>query len=103
MGKDKESEGQPFSAESRDWLRSQILGKTIYCQLLRREGLHGRMVVLTFSPPRFLSWLLPVARGTNLSEEILRQGWAFVYESQGGEFPHPDKKKGYMELMSKAQ
>lgn len=102
MAKDRESEGQPFSIESRDWLRNQISEKTIYCQLLKREGLHGRMVVLAFLPPRFLPWLLPVARGTNLSEEILRQGWAFVYESQG-EFPHPDKKKGYQELMNKAQ
>lgn len=102
MGKEKESEGQPFAIESRDWLRGQILGKTVYCQLLKREGLHGRMVVLPFLPPRFLSWLLPVARGTNLSEEIVRQGRAFVYESQG-EFPHPDKKKGYLELMNEAQ
>lgn len=39
-------EGQPFSIESRDWLRSQILGKTIYCQLLKREGMYGRMVGL---------------------------------------------------------
>lgn len=38
------AEGQPFSTESRDWLRSQILENTIYCQLLKREGLYGRMV-----------------------------------------------------------
>jgi len=96
-------EGQPFSIESRDWLRSQILGETIYCQLLKREGLHGRMIVLAFLPPRLLPWLSPGTRGTNLSEETIRQGWAFVYESESGEFPHPDKREGYLKLMDEAQ
>ena len=43
MGKGA-GEGQPFAIESRDWLRSQILGKTIHCQLLKREGMYGRIV-----------------------------------------------------------
>lgn len=114
-------EGQPFSVESRDWLRNQILGKTIHCQLLKREGLYGRMVgllfvgcglhpkleqnqiVLAFLPPRFLPWWLTGNRGTNLSEEIIRQGWAFVYEPETGEFPHPNKREGYLKLMDEAQ
>jgi hypothetical protein len=33
----------------------------------------------------------------------MRQGWAFVYESAGGVFPHPEKKEGYMKLMSEAE
>ena len=41
--------------------------------------------------------------GINLSEEILRQGLAFVYESKDGKFPHPDGKEGYMKLMHEAQ
>jgi len=32
------AEGQPFSIESRDWLRNQILGKTIYCQLFETRN-----------------------------------------------------------------
>jgi len=113
-------EGQPFSVASRDWLRSQILGKTIQCQLLRREGLYGRMVslllgralhpkleqnqiVLAFLPRRLLPWWLAGNRGTNLSEESVRRGWAFIYESGSGEFPHPEKREGYMKLMGEAQ
>ena len=38
------SEGQPFAVESKNWLESQILGKTVYCQLLKRETMYGRMV-----------------------------------------------------------
>ena len=120
MGKG-EGEGQPFSIESRDWLREQILGKTIYCQLLKREGQYGRMVgllsvgctshlkleenqiVLPFLPRRFLPWWFTGNRGTNLSEESIRRGWAFVYESDAGEFPHPNKREGYLTLMDEAQ
>jgi len=97
------AEGQPFSIESRDWLRNQILGKTIYCQLLKRETMYGRMIVLSFLPRRFLPWWLTGNRGTNISEESLRQGWAFVYEPQEGVFPHPEKKEWYMKLMTEAQ
>jgi len=97
------AEGQPFSAESRDWLRSQILGKTIHCQLLKRESMYGRIIVLPFLPRRWRPWWLTGNRGTNLSEESVRQGWAFVYESEGGVFPHPDRKEGYLTLMKQAQ
>ena len=45
----------------------------------------------------------PGTRGTNLSEETIRRGWAFVYESESGEFPHPDKREGYLKLMDEAQ
>jgi len=97
------AEGQPFSIESRDWLRSKVLDKTVYCQLLKREGLYGRIIVLPFLPRRFPPWWLTGNRGTNLSEESVRQGWAFVYESESGEFPHPDKRAGYLSLMNEAQ
>ena len=119
MGRGEE-EGQAFSTESRDWLRSQILGKTVYCQLLKRESMYGRMVgfllhcklrpkleenqiVIPFLPRRILPWWLTGNRGTNLSDESIRRGWAFVYESDAGEFPHPEKREGYLKLMSEAQ
>ncbi|KAF9784412.1 SNase-domain-containing protein [Thelephora terrestris] len=98
-----ETEGQPFSAESQKWLESQVLGRTIYCQLLKRESQYGRMIVLPFLPRRFIPWWFTGNRGTNLSEEIIRRGWAFVYESTAGEFPHPEKREGYLTLMAEAQ
>ena len=65
--------------------------------------LERNKIVLPFLPRRFPPWWLTGNCGTNLSEEIIRQGWAFVYESQGGEFPHPEKKEGYVKLMNEAQ
>lgn len=59
--------------------------------------------MLAFLPPRFLPWWLTGNRGTNLSEEIIRQGWAFVYEPESGVFPHPDKRDRYLKLMNEAQ
>ena len=50
-----------------------------------------------------MPWWLAGNRGTNLSEESIRQGWAFVYESEAGEFPHPNKRGGYLTLMDEAQ
>lgn len=60
-------------------------------------------IVLPFLPRKFLPWWLTGNYGTNLSEEIVRQGWAFVYESPDGVFPHPEKRVGYVKLMSQAQ
>lgn len=68
-----------------------------------RPKLKENQIVLPFLPRRFLPWWLTGNRGTNLSEESVRQGWAFVYESEGGEFPHPDKREGYLALMEEAQ
>ena len=65
--------------------------------------LEENQIVIPFLPRRFLPWWLTGSRGTNLSEESIRQGWAFVYESDAGEFPHPDKREGYLKLMSEAQ
>ena len=65
--------------------------------------IEGNQIVIPFLPRRFLPWWLTGNHGTNLSEEIVRQGWAFVYESESGEFPHPDKREGYLALMSEAQ
>jgi len=74
-----------------------LLGCTLHSKLEQHQ------IVLAFLPPTFLPWMFPGTRGTNLSEEIIRQGWAFVYESGSGEFPHPDKRERYLKLMETAQ
>ncbi|KAJ7116344.1 nuclease [Mycena epipterygia] len=74
---------QPYSEESLAWLRQEILGKTVYCQLLRRDQ-YSRIVAIVTMPPRFLpgSW----TSGKSLSLEMLRSGWVTTYEQAGAEY-----------------
>jgi len=74
---------QPYSEESLAWLRQEILGKTVYCQLIRRDQ-YGRIVAIVTLPPRFLpaSW----ATGKSLSLEMLKSGWVTTYEQAGAEY-----------------
>ncbi|KAJ6460362.1 hypothetical protein C8R47DRAFT_1161010 [Mycena vitilis] len=74
---------QPYSEESLAWLREKILGKTLYCQLLRRDQ-YSRIVAIVTLPPRFLpaSW----ASGKSLSLEMLKSGWVTTYEQAGAEY-----------------
>ncbi|KAG8728931.1 putative endonuclease lcl3 [Ceratobasidium sp. 428] len=39
-------EAQPHSAEAIEWLKKQILGKTVFCRPLRKDH-HGRIVRMT--------------------------------------------------------
>ncbi|OSD03841.1 SNase-domain-containing protein [Trametes coccinea BRFM310] len=74
---------QPFSGESLTWLKSQVEGKFVYCQLVRRDQF-GRIVSAVHLKPRlFPGWL---ATGKDLSLEMLRAGWASVYEQAGAEY-----------------
>ncbi|KAJ7242752.1 hypothetical protein B0H12DRAFT_1023541 [Mycena haematopus] len=74
---------QPYSEESLAWLKQAILGKTVYCQLLRRDQ-YARIVAIVTLPPRFLpaSW----ASGRSLSLEMLKAGWVTTYEQAGAEY-----------------
>ncbi|CDO69941.1 hypothetical protein BN946_scf184836.g15 [Trametes cinnabarina] len=74
---------QPFSGDSLTWLKSRIEGKFVYCQLVRRDQF-GRIVSAVHLKPRlFPGWL---ATGKDLSVEMLRAGWASVYEQAGAEY-----------------
>ncbi|KAJ2986752.1 hypothetical protein NUW54_g9645 [Trametes sanguinea] len=74
---------QPFSGESLTWLKNQVEGKFVYCQLVRRDQF-GRIVSAVHLKPRlFPGWL---ATGKDLSLEMLRAGWASVYEQAGAEY-----------------
>ncbi|KAF7375131.1 putative endonuclease LCL3 [Mycena sanguinolenta] len=90
---------QPYSEESLAWLRQQILGKTVYCQLLRRDQ-YARIVSIVAFPPRFLpaSW----ASGKSLSLEMLRAGWVTIYEQAGAEYGKWGKE-GFLRVENEAK
>ncbi|KAI0632698.1 hypothetical protein C8Q77DRAFT_1059037 [Trametes polyzona] len=74
---------QPHSEDSLAWLKSQVEGKFVYCQLVRKDQ-YGRIVSVVHLKPRLLpGWL---ATGRDLSLEMLKAGWASVYEQAGAEY-----------------
>lgn len=74
---------QPFAEESLSWLKGQIEGQTVYCQLIRKDQ-YGRIVSQVHLKPRVLPGFL--VAGRNLSLEMLRAGWAETYEQAGAEY-----------------
>ncbi|KAF9528817.1 hypothetical protein CPB83DRAFT_853783 [Crepidotus variabilis] len=91
--------GQPFAAEALTWLRSQILGKVVYCQLLKQDQ-YGRIVAEVQCSPRFLpGWFF---NGKSVAEEMLRAGWGVTYE-QAGALYGKIGKEGYMQLEKQAK
>jgi endonuclease YncB( thermonuclease family) len=92
--------GQPGAAEALAWLKSKIEGRTLWCELIRRdqysrivchEDLRRRMVLTSmlqvghpFFPPRFLPGKL--FTGRPLALDMLRAGHATVYEQAHAEY-----------------
>jgi len=74
---------QPYFAESLEWLRNKILGKTVYCQLIRRDQ-YSRVVAHVSPSPRILPGFLTSSK--SLSLEMLRVGWVTIYEQAGAEY-----------------
>ncbi|EGO28632.1 hypothetical protein SERLADRAFT_346624 [Serpula lacrymans var. lacrymans S7.9] len=74
---------QPYAEESLSWLRTHLLGKTVYCQLVRRDQ-YGRIVSVVVQPPGFLPGFL--VSGKSLSLEMLKAGWVTTYEQAGAEY-----------------
>lgn len=89
--------------ESLDWLKKQVLGKTVYCQLLRRDqytravslsvqttnahceySMYSSQVAMPYLKPRFLPGFL--VRGKCVSLDMLRAGWVVTYEQSGAEY-----------------
>ncbi|KAA1467022.1 hypothetical protein DENSPDRAFT_831977 [Dentipellis sp. KUC8613] len=90
---------QPFADEALEWLRSQVGGKQIYCQLLRRDQ-YNRVVATPLLPPRFLPSAL--VSGQPLALAMLRAGWVQVYEQAGAEYGRWGKEE-FLRLQSEAQ
>ncbi|CAA7262673.1 unnamed protein product [Cyclocybe aegerita] len=90
---------QPYSAETLQWLQDRILGKKVYCQLLRADQ-YSRVVCHVHLPPRILPGFLFL--GKNLAEEMLKAGCAVTYEQAGAEYGESGKD-GYMRLQLEAK
>ncbi|KAF5375383.1 hypothetical protein D9615_007965 [Tricholomella constricta] len=73
---------QPYAAESLAFLRETILGKVVYCQLLRRDQYSRIVAHVTLAPRIFPNAL---ASGKVLALEMLRAGWVTTYEQAGAE------------------
>ncbi|KAK9242856.1 hypothetical protein V1506DRAFT_479556 [Lipomyces tetrasporus] len=65
--------GQPFGPESRDWLRAYLLGRKVRIRLYSIDQYQRAVAKATVR-----SWTGP----KDVSSEMLRAGWAVVYESK---------------------
>ncbi|KAF9476914.1 SNase-domain-containing protein [Pholiota conissans] len=90
---------QPYAAESLAWLRNRILGKKVYVQLLRKDQ-YSRIVAQVYLTPRILPGFL--FYGKNLPVEMLKAGWAVIYEQAGAEYGKLGKE-GYLRLEAQAK
>ncbi|KAI0295108.1 hypothetical protein B0F90DRAFT_1927656 [Multifurca ochricompacta] len=88
---------QPYSAEALAWLKENIEGRRIKCQLLQRDRFH-RVVGVPLLPRRRWWRLWP----RNLSLEMVRAGWAVVYEQAGAEYGEVGKDP-YLLAQAEAQ
>ncbi|KAG0693879.1 hypothetical protein DFH29DRAFT_370226 [Suillus ampliporus] len=74
---------QPYAAEALTWLKNTIEGKTVYCQLVRRDQYSRIVSVVTLPPPFLPGWL---TTGRSLALEMLRAGTGLTYEQAGAEY-----------------
>ncbi|PVF96787.1 SNase-domain-containing protein [Serendipita vermifera] len=70
---------QPYAEEALAWLRNAVLGKQVWCQLLRRDQ-YGRTVAV----PMVKSWV--PFRYRCVSIDMLKAGWATVYQQSYAEY-----------------
>jgi endonuclease YncB( thermonuclease family) len=97
---------QPYSAQALEWLKENVEGRYIKCQLLRRDQ-YQRIVALPLLPRRHWRWrwwwwLARVHTTRNLSLEMVRAGWGVVYEKTGAEYGQWNKE-AYLVAQSEAQ
>jgi len=88
-------EAQEYSEDALQWLIDTVRGKRIWCQLLHRDQ-YSRIVALPMLPTG-----IPF-RYRNISIEMLKAGWATVYEQKYAEYG-PLGKKFYVDVEKKAK
>ncbi|KAH9990103.1 hypothetical protein BJV77DRAFT_1151171 [Russula vinacea] len=98
---------QPYAAEALAWLKENVEGRRIKCQLLRRDQ-YNRVVALPLLPhAAFRLWRRwgTSARTTtrNLPLEMVRAGWGAVYVQKGAEYGSDWEKEAYLAAEAEAQ
>ncbi|KAI7818691.1 hypothetical protein BC939DRAFT_401166 [Gamsiella multidivaricata] len=71
---------QPFSHESLEWLRKELLGKTVVVKPFSKDR-YERVVSMAWYPR-----LLPFLPKKNVSVEMLKVGYGQIYRQAGSEY-----------------
>ena len=90
---------QAHSDEALAWLKEQIDGRRLKCQLIQRDQ-YGRIVALPLLPHH--RWWPRRAVTRNLPLEMVRAGWGIVYTSAGAEYGGWGEA-AYLEAQKEAQ
>ncbi|KAH9003774.1 nuclease [Lactarius hatsudake] len=77
---------QAHSDEALAWLKEQVHGRRIKCQLFQRDQ-YGRIVALPLLPLLPRRWWWPrLGAARNLPLEMVRAGWGVVYTGKGAQY-----------------
>ncbi|KAG8856860.1 putative endonuclease lcl3 [Serendipita sp. 411] len=86
---------QEYSQEALDWLKQRVEGKRVWCQLIHRDQ-YGRIVsipmIKSFIPFRYRC----------VSLDMLRAGWADVYEQSNADYGKWGKDH-FLSVLAEAQ
>lgn len=76
----RDREDEPFAFEARDWLRAQLVGKTVNFTISH--------TVNTTNPPLefgVVTYTKPDGQTVDVALEAVKQGWSKVRETKGAE------------------
>lgn len=96
---------QPYYTESIAWLKENIEGRRIKCELLRRDQ-YERVVALPLLPRTFRPWRRGggvTSTTRNLPLEMIRAGWGVVYTQRGAEYGSGWEKETYLAAEAEAR
>ncbi|KAI6143432.1 SNase-domain-containing protein [Pisolithus tinctorius] len=92
---------QPHAEESLSWLKNRLEGRSVYCQLVRKDQ-YGRVVAVPVVPRRFLPSFLGKRWASPLALEMLRAGTVTTYEQAGAEYG-PWSREAFLRVEAKAR
>jgi endonuclease YncB( thermonuclease family) len=100
---------QPHYPEALAWLKENIEGRRIKCELLKRDQ-YGRVVALPLLPRSFRPWRHgsggaggASATTRNLPLEMVRAGWGTVYAQKGAVYGSGWDMESYIAAEAEAQ